>query len=577
MKFEKFLNKEAVPEWRPKYLNYHLLKDHLRNIPMNGKNIEIEAEFFLDLSRELKKASAFYQEKEREFSVKWNLFSKLMSKRDLINFYTEIDLVKNFQSLNVTAIKKILKKFIKITANSKMATEFMMGEAEASYFWIRSTILDDLSDKIEEIFKVSFSGGDRHRAMRSLRVRNFKSEVFHASALISGFFWGLSIAGIIYISTLGYPKEHLYILFSLYLPFLAIGLFSINEYVFKSSYVNYRFVFQLDKRSALHECQYFALTGVLSFTFIFSSIFVADCQDTRMLSLPLIIALVLVLNPFPWLWPRSRLWILKTLFRIFSAPFHTVLFKDFFVNDHLISLGLFFQGILKCFGLDSGNIAVKIVPIAPYVPRILQCLRRYHDTRIILNIFNALKYSIALIIILLKPAFQYSIIMTIAQCTSSIFSLYWDIVIDFGFLQKYNFKNILLRRQLVVFRYKIIYYYIIIFNIVSRFTWTANIIYKKPDDFILLIQAMIEVIRRFHWSFLRIEYEHLNNCNAFRAVDDLKVEQVATDDLFYQDMVNQKNDIIEQLATCEDKETQEPDENKDSNMDYEFTDIDSIL
>ena len=34
-------------------------------------------------------------------------------------FYTEIDLFKSFQSLNVTAVKKILKKFVKVTGKSE--------------------------------------------------------------------------------------------------------------------------------------------------------------------------------------------------------------------------------------------------------------------------------------------------------------------------------------------------------------------------------------------------------------------------------------------------------------------------
>lgn len=99
MKFEKFLNKEAVPEWRPKYLNYHLLKEHLRNIPMKQEKREIEEEFFSDLKRELKKISLFYADKEREILAKWSVFSDLMSKRDLINFYTEIDLFKKISRL----------------------------------------------------------------------------------------------------------------------------------------------------------------------------------------------------------------------------------------------------------------------------------------------------------------------------------------------------------------------------------------------------------------------------------------------------------------------------------------------
>ena len=140
--------------------------------------------------------------------------------------------------------------------------------------------------------------------------------------------------------------------------------------------------------------------------------------------------------------------------------------------------------------------------------------------------------------------FGYSSLFYALQGISTLFSLYWDLVMDFGLLQDTkDWKSFLLRDQLVVFPYKFIYYYVIIFNCLSRFTW---IIASKHNNsgFINLACALIELLRRFHWTFLRIEYEHLNNCNLFRAVDDLKVPEVEgiqnrTADLFYKDMVSE--------------------------------------
>ena len=80
-----------------------------------------------------------------------------------------------------------------------------------------------------------------------------------------------------------------------------------------------------------------------------------------------------------------------------------------------------------------------------------------------------------------------------------------------------------------------------------------------------LLLSTIEIIRRFHWSFLRIEYEHLNNCNSFRAVDDTikidKGENGRTADLFYKDMVS------ESKSGHEDEEIIE--ENEETVDDYE--------
>ena len=545
---------------------------------MNQKNREVELEFFSDFIRELKKISQFYGDKERELLTKWSVFGVSMSKRDLINFYTEIDLFKSFQSLNVTAVKKILKKFVKVTGNAKDASDFLTSEAECCNFWNSSKISDDLTDKIEEMFTVKYSGGDRHRAMRRLRLRNFRSETFHSSALFAGCLWGTSIGGIVYALFCGYPSNYLYILGSLFLPFLALGLFSLNSFIFKYSYVNYRFVFQFDKRTALHECQFFALTGLLAFTFVFTSISVlnrANTSKTLLLPLPLLSTLIVFLNPFPWPWPLSRLWMIKTLFRIFSAPLHPVVFKDFFINDHLISLGLFFHGLLRSFGLETDHVTVKLIPILPYIPRILQCIRRYYDTKIRLNLLNSLKYSLVSLTILLKSTLHgQRAVLNVFQCLSTLFSLYWDNVMDFGFLQ-FETKNILLRNDLVVFRYKAVYYYVMVYNVLARFTWIVPSYYEKNSDVITFSLALIEIIRRFHWSFLRIEYEHLNNCNSFRAVEDLKVV-TRTDDLFYKDMVYESRDPIEGISQEEDEATGSLGDQK-IDHEYEYTElIDSV-
>ena len=615
MKFEKFLNKEAVPEWRPKYLNYHLLKEHLRQIPLNrpdhrslhGLNPEqctvIEAQFFADARGELEKMNKFYLEKERELQEKWNKLLLLLSntrsvnatdntdnteninnnsnnnktnnnnkilKRNLINLYTEIDLLKSFQSLNCTALTKITKKFIKITANSRDAQVFLTDEVKISALWCPSAGLDRLMGEIEDAFGDKFAGGDRHRAMRQLRVRNFKNESFHSSALLAGSVWGITVSSWFYIVTWCLDTPHKWSLFYIYtsqfLPLISLGLFSLNATVFKRAFINYRFVFQFDKGSALHECQFAALTGLLACNFSLLALFAfkffhygpISSADIPILLpwLPLCLTLILSSLPVSFIWFQSRLWMFKTIARILTAPFCGVLFKDFFVNDHLISLALFFQGLLRAGGVNAEHWSVKIVSGFPYISRILQCLRRFKDTQIKLNLLNALKYSLALLLIILRAFLfnnknnNYQIIISLhvlLMFISTMFSLYWDLVMDFGLLQSAKLSSLLLRDQLVVFSSNFFYYYVISFNTISRFTWILQVrqnqtaqYFKISKDFLNLLIGVVEIIRRFHWTFLRVEYEHLNNCNSFRAVEDLKLPSETlqrTADLFYQDMV----------------------------------------
>lgn len=558
MKFEQFLNKEAVPEWRPKYLNYHLLKDHLRAIPLHQQNPQLEQAFFSDCRQELLKSSHFYSDKQRELLTKYNLFKDTFSKRNLINLYTEIDFLKNFRLLNSTALKKILKKFIKVTGNLADAQKF---KAEFDGMWKDPESLDQLSTDIEELFTKKYSNSDRHRAMRRLRLRNFKNESFHAASWFAGLLWGSIIGILVYILTWYSQSKFFYIFSSQLIPFLALALFSINALVFKRSFVNYRFVFQFDKRNSLHECQFAFLTGLLTFSHVLTwlIILIYETPNTirHLAFLPLIIAVSVFINPSPWPWKSARIWMIKTLLRIISAPIFPVFFKDFFINDHLVSQVYFFQGLLKLFGINNDNWSIRCIGIYPNLTRTLQCLRRFKDSKTKLNLINASKYSFAIIIIILRTTIKTGIVVNILQACSTLFSLYWDLVMDFGLLQSTRkLKNILLRDQLAVFSYRIVYYYMILFNCTTRFSWIL-IDYKfMSHENIQLFVAIIEVFRRFHWTFLRIEYEHLNNCNLFKAVEDLKIPEIEnrTADLFYKDMVSESK-IIENYENEEEDAT----------------------
>lgn len=522
------MNREIVPEWRPKYLDYHLLKDHLRRIPL-GKEYDraIESQFMDSINRELTKIAGFYHQKQAELQSKYTHFHQQFSKRDLINLYTEIELLKSFQSLNSTALRKILKKFHKVTGNTDDIQQHDNLE------WKDSELLDKLTGDLEDLFTRKFAAGDRHRAMQRLRLRNFRNETFHLAAYFAGLSWGCTLLILIYTCYSLPRSPEFYSLAAQFGLFVALGLFSLNCLLFKRSNVNYRFVFQFDKRTALHECQFAALTGFLACVFVIAGYLVLYNKSSYLI--PIFVTACLFFNPTNWLWSSARFWMIKRVGRIAIAPFKAVEFPDFFLNDHLISLSSVFQGIA---GQGSDSWISKCIALVPYTTRNLQCLRRYKDTKIRLNLLNASKYSMAMSVILLRAFLPSHLVLNcFLQTISSLFSLYWDLVMDFGLLN----DRYLLRKQLVVFPFKCIYYYVVLFNSIARFTWIMPFTMKKllSVEASLLIISYIEIFRRFHWSLLRIEYEHLNNCNSFRAVAETKLldhEEGRTSDLYYKDM-----------------------------------------
>jgi hypothetical protein len=166
--------------------------------------------------------------------------------------------------------------------------------------------------------------------------------------------------------------------------------------------------------------------------------------------------LFLAICPFPILFRPTRWYILRTLGKIVTAPFHMVDFKDFYTGDQLTSLVNVFNDICYSFcHILSGNFlstttdvqctnvqntAVWCLAFLPYWWRFLQCLRKYRDNPPAnqRQLYNAAKYFSSMLTTLFAlmwknfPVNQYLIVWIIAATWSTIFSYSWDIYCDWG-------------------------------------------------------------------------------------------------------------------------------------------------
>ncbi|CAA3008854.1 SPX domain-containing 4 [Olea europaea subsp. europaea] len=160
MKFGKEFSmhlEETLPEWRDKYLCYKLLKKLLKNIPAGDSTLNpspvdgddtvpmlplhtLQDWFVGILNDELEKFNDFYVDKEEEFIIRFQAlkekidlvmerdsedgaftseteFSKEMMeiRRDFVTIHGEMILLKNYSSLNLAGLIKILKKYDKRT------------------------------------------------------------------------------------------------------------------------------------------------------------------------------------------------------------------------------------------------------------------------------------------------------------------------------------------------------------------------------------------------------------------------------------------------------------------------------
>ncbi|NWH78359.1 XPR1 protein, partial [Piaya cayana] len=366
-------------------------------------------------------------------------------------------------------------------------------------------------------------------------------------------------------------------------------LLGINTYGWRQAGVNHVLIFELNPRSNLSHQQLFEIAGFLGVLWCLSLLACIYRQFTYipMQVNPLILygfMLLFLINPTKTLYYKSRFWLLKLLFRVFTAPFHKVGFADFWLADQLNSLVVILMdleymicfysfevqwednaGLLAntdnqiCYSYSYGVRAV--VQCIPAWLRFIQCLRRYRDNKRAFHLVNAGKYSTTFFVVTFAALYSthkaknhsdtqvFFYLWIIFYFISSCYTLIWDLKMDWGLFDKNAGENTFLREG-IVYPQKAYYYCAIVEDVILRFAWTIQIsltsmqIFPYAGDVISTVFAPLEVFRRFVWNFFRLENEHLNNCGEFRAVRDISVAPLNADDLTLLDQMMDQEDGV---------------------------------
>lgn len=167
-----------------------------------------------------------------------------------------------------------------------------------------------------------------------------------------------------------------------------------------------------------------------------------------------------------------------------------------------------------------------VISFAPYYWRAMQCARRWFDECNIDHLANLGKYVSAMVAAgarltyARQPSQLWLVTVLVTSFVATVYQLYWDFVKDWGLLNRKS-KNAWLRDDLVL-KNKGIYYGSIALNFILRVAWVETVmkfnigvVESRLLDFFL---ASLEVIRRGHWNYYRLENEHLHNVGKFRAV-----------------------------------------------------------
>ncbi|XP_027347383.1 phosphate transporter PHO1 homolog 3-like isoform X2 [Abrus precatorius] len=481
-------------------------------------------------------------------------------KRAFVEFYHKLRLLKNYTFLNILAFSKIMKKYDKIT--SRGAAKAYMKMVDKSYLG-SSDEVTRLMERVEKVFIKHFSNSNRNKGMSILRPKRKRER--HRITFSMGFFAGctaaLTLALILIVRTRKImdhsgSTKYMEIMFPLYSLFgfvvLHMLMYAANIYFWRRYRVNHSFIFGLKQGTELGYHQVLLLSFVLAALALASVLANLDMQidpETKDYVaftelMPLILVLVVIailLCPLNIICRSSRMFFLTCLFHCLCAPLYKVTLPDFFLADQFTSQGQAlrsFEFYICYYGwgdfkqrqttCQSNSIFLTfsfIVVVIPYWSRFLQCLRRLFEEKDRMQGYNAFKYFLTIAAVCLRTAYSldkgmgWKVLAWMFSVSTAIFSTYWDLVIDWGLLQKHS-KNRWLRDKLLIPQ-KSVYFAAMVLNVLLRFAWLQTVLNFKfsflHKQAMISIIASLEIIRRGIWNFFRVENEHLNNIGKYRA------------------------------------------------------------
>ncbi|PVD21893.1 hypothetical protein C0Q70_17696 [Pomacea canaliculata] len=509
------------------------------------------------------------KEKEKESNAVASTRKLHDLKLAFSEFYLSLILLQNYQTLNFTGFRKILKKHDKLMQTNHGA-EWRQAQVESAPFYTNKEV-DHLIKDVEQSVTTELEGGNRSKAMKRLRVPPLGDQQHPWTSFKTGVCLGMFIVLVVVIILSANFIDHsddwepaLRMYRGMFIIIFFLFLLGMNTYGWRSSGVNHVLIFEIDPRNHLSHTQLMEVASFLGVLWAVSVLGYLYSGFTNIppMAIPLGIAVLLILlliNPVKIFYYRARMWLLRVLFRILTAPFHHVGFADFWLADQLNSLVTvmldleflvcYYAFEVKWLGPDREQVCTKniygvraVVACLPAWFRFAQCLRRYRDTKLVFpHVVNAGKYSTTFFVQLFAALYKVHVevygnefrqnsvffyLYIVAYIISSCYTYTWDIKMDWGLFDKNAGENRFLREE-TVYAFKAYYYFAIVEDVILRFIWVLTVTLADGHflhaEILATILALLEVFRRFVWNFFRLENEHLNNCGMFRAVRDISI------------------------------------------------------
>lgn len=405
MKFGEQLASHLTPEWRKQYIDYEALKnllyDSMQLVPTESEEKRIEhiaqmdEKFFNHCESELTKINLFFSQKIAEAQGKYHeLQSELQAFKEVVDhskehtgilrrrfggreklskdttktdqqlklafseFYLSLVLLQNYQQLNATGFRKILKKHDKVTGNER-GLDWRISKVEKSSFFLNREI-ETLITNVETSVINELEGGNRQAGMKRLKVPPLSEKQKPITTFSLGLFMGASIClllGILFswAGSPGRTNEPKWVAVRLFrgpfLLFLSVFLCGVNMAGWANAGVNHVLIFEVDPRNHL---TYQSLMQIAAFMIMAWSTSVLFYIYAHLVHIPpflpplvlMIFFFLFMINPFSkpssMFYRSSRYWLLIHCYKCFTAPLHFVTFTDFWLGDQMNSLSTAF-------------------------------------------------------------------------------------------------------------------------------------------------------------------------------------------------------------------------------------------
>jgi len=337
--------------------------------------------------------------------------------------------------------------------------------------------------------------------------------------------------------------------FPLIIILILLGI-GIDIEIFHSFRVNYIYIFQINPdyrkspygiiKKAVILLALWTVSFVVVLAFLRYNIF-SNLVNLILSWVMIVVILIILFNPFNFYLLPFRQRVIKIIFKcLFPIGKFAVFFRDFVFADILTSFTRPLQSIYLtvCFSMCSScinnlnytynntcektDITPVILCLIPYSMRFFQCLNKWYYTGDAWpHMFNAIKYSMAIAQTVLLT-FMSSInpfAVYIVAISASLYLLFWDIKMDWDLGHFYS-KNFFLRDKLMYSKWT--YWFLLISNLILRFTWLYNIfITNIQDEIKIIVFSILEIFRRGFWVLYRVENENINNFEKYRTVLDI--------------------------------------------------------